>query len=73
MRGYRLISIAIGFSILSGFSKQSGVYICVSPTGKKYHYNLKCSGLQRCTHTIKKVSLSEAQELKYTVCLLESK
>ncbi len=53
------------------FSKSETVYICVSPTAKKYHYSQKCRGLQKCTHTIKSVTLSEASKLGYTACLIE--
>lgn len=52
-------------------SQSTAVYICVSPTGKKYHYSKNCRGLQRCTHEIRKTTVDDAKKLNYTVCLLE--
>lgn len=40
------------------------VYICVSARAYAYHRDKYCSGLQRCTHTIKYVSQTDA-ETKY--------
>lgn len=50
---------------------QSNVYICDSPTAKKYHIKKDCSGLNRCTHVIKQVSKTDAVKSGYTICLLE--
>jgi len=38
------------------------VYICV--TGKVYHSRKDCRGLEKATHKIKAVSLSEAQKTR---------
>lgn len=38
------------------------VYICI--TGKVYHAYRDCRGLNNATHTIKAVSLSEAQKTR---------
>jgi|GEM_PF-2382771 hypothetical protein len=43
------------------------VWICVSPTAKKYH-SRKCHGLNRCTHTTEQISLFEAKNRYYTKC-----
>lgn len=60
--------------ILLSFTKsvQTTAYICVSPNAKKYHYSKNCRGLQKCTHTIKQTTVSEAKGLGYTVCLIEN-
>ena len=46
----------------------STVYICDSPTAKKYHYSENCRGLNACTHEIKKMNLSEAKVSGRTLC-----
>lgn len=40
------------------------VMICVSKTAYAYH-SYACSGLNRCTHEIVKVTLQEAKERRY--------
>ncbi len=44
------------------------VYICVSPTGHKYHNDRDCRGLAKCTHEIRKVSKAQAIKMGYTPC-----
>lgn len=39
---------------------QDSVYICYSNTSYAYHSSPNCRGLNRCAHTIIKVSLKEA-------------
>ncbi len=60
------------FSLLFIFSNipndKGDVYICVSKTASKYHYKEDCKGLKKCSHTISKVSLKEAQNAGYTIC-----
>ena len=46
----------------------SDVYICISKTASKYHYSKNCKGLNRCTHTISKVSKSDAKSRGYSLC-----
>jgi uncharacterized membrane protein len=53
-----------GFTTLAG----SEVYICVSKTASKYHFSQNCKGLSRCTHTITKVSLTDAKAKGYSLC-----
>ena len=51
-------------SLNSSFTKKyfvEKVFICVSTTVKVYHSAQDCKGLGACTHTIKKVTLSEAK------------
>lgn len=47
------------------------VYVCISPTAKKYHFKKSCPGLQRCSHEIKPMTKAEATKSGYTVCLKE--
>lgn len=47
------------------------VYICDSPTAKKYHLRNDCRGLSRCTHTIIEVTLEEAKKRKFELCKFE--
>lgn len=49
----------------------SYVYICISKSASKYHFDRDCSGLQKCTHEIEKTTKGDAQYRGYTVCLLE--
>jgi len=44
------------------------VYICVSPYAYAYHRSLYCRGLNRCTHTIKKVTVKQARAKGYRPC-----
>jgi len=44
--------------------QSSDVYICDSKTAHKYHRTQSCKGLNRCTHTIKKVTLETAQKTR---------
>jgi len=39
---------------------EDSAYICYSNTSYAYHSSPNCSGLNRCTHTIIKVSVKEA-------------
>ncbi|ACU08123.1 hypothetical protein FIC_01679 [Flavobacteriaceae bacterium 3519-10] len=47
---------------------QSGVYLCDSDGGKKYHFTKNCRGLSNCQHEIIKVTLKKAQSLGKTLC-----
>jgi hypothetical protein len=69
----KTLFIAASAMICFGFmpSEKASVYICASPKAKKYHFSKNCSGLQRCTHTIKSVTKNEAVKLGYTACGLE--
>lgn len=44
------------------------VYICTGSSSKKYHKTAKCRGLDACKKTIKKISISEAEEKGRTPC-----
>lgn len=51
----------------------NNVYICVSPSAKKYHASKSCHGLQKCTHTISEVTKADAAKQGYTACKIEYK
>lgn len=57
----------------SGPNSSDTVYICVSPTAKKFHASKECHGLQKCTHTISAVTQSDAAKKGYTACKIEYK
>ncbi|MFA6245613.1 MAG: hypothetical protein WC615_01650 [Mucilaginibacter sp.] len=50
---------------------KGSVYICDSPTAKKYHLRNDCRGLSRCTHRIIEVTLEEAKKRKFELCKFE--
>jgi hypothetical protein len=50
---------------------KAGVYICDSPTAKKYHLRNDCRGLSRCTHRIIEITLEEAKKRKFELCKLD--
>jgi len=57
------------FILFTSFNSiESDVYFCVSKGAKRYHYDKFCRGLSNCQHTIKKVSLSEAQGMGLSLC-----
>lgn len=56
------------FFVLLMFSDSSSVYICVSRSATKYHYDKDCRGLKNCKHEVKKTTLSEAKKAGYTLC-----
>lgn len=45
----------------------SKVLICISSSAKAYH-SYKCTGLNKCTHSIGEVTVKEAKELGRTPC-----
>jgi hypothetical protein len=47
------------------------VYLCDSPSGKKYHLVNDCKGLSKCTHRIIKVSLESVQKSGKALCGFE--
>jgi hypothetical protein len=64
--------IIAAFYILASISNTPGsVYYCDSPTGKKYHQSKQCRGLKKCTHTVKTISLKEAEKMGLTQCQIE--
>jgi len=70
-----ILSILISVSISNATSIRprikavaDSVWICVSPTGHKYHNDRDCRGLNRCTHEIRKVSKTQAIKMGYSSC-----
>ena len=47
---------------------QTYVYVCNSSRAYAYHIDPNCSGLNRCTHGISKITLEEAQQMGRTPC-----
>lgn len=59
-----LLSFGLQGSVFSRVAAQEAqVYICMGPNAYAYHNNRGCSGLNRCSCEIRKVSLSEAKRL----------
>ena len=46
----------------ASIGNDTNVYICVSKNAKVYHIDKDCHGLARCTHEVRKVTLSEIAE-----------
>ena len=44
------------------------VYVCTGPSSKRYHRTPNCSGLNRCSREIKKITLQEAEKKGRTAC-----
>ena len=56
-------------AIESAYGSGSGTYyICTGPSAYSYHTNPDCRGLNRCSALIRKVSLSEAEEMGRSAC-----
>lgn len=49
-------------------ASEAMVYICVRENSKRYHCDRDCRGLNRCDHTIRKVTVSKAKSLGRTPC-----
>ena len=48
---------------------QSGtVYICTGPKARKYHASQNCRGLNRCSGSIKDLSVSAAKSKGFSPC-----
>lgn len=63
----QMIFLALLAVLCTGLSSGS-VYICTGPNAKVYHYNKSCRGLNHCTHTIRQVAKSEAENMGRTLC-----
>jgi hypothetical protein len=72
-----LLSVLLAFSTLPVISqktppptqkKETIVYVCDSKTSYAYHTASTCSGLNRCTHTIIKMTEPDAKKDKRTPC-----
>ncbi|RSK46100.1 hypothetical protein [Hymenobacter perfusus] len=47
-------------TVVSATVAESAVYVCMSKGSVAYHISDRCSGLNRCTHTVKAMSVSDA-------------
>jgi serine/threonine-protein kinase RIO1 len=58
------------FSSLSEYNSitANDVYICKGKSSKKYHYKNNCSGLSNCSTNIYNVSITEARNMRRTLC-----
>jgi len=64
-RLFAFIALFMAINISAG---ESYVYICTGPQSKKYHKTEKCRGLNKCSGTIKKITLEEAKKINRTPC-----
>ena len=55
-------------SPVSSGCQETYVYICTGETAYSYHNNPNCRGLNRCSSSIKKVTLEYAKSIKRTPC-----
>lgn len=49
-------------------ANETYVYICTGPKSEKYHSSKDCRGLNRCSATIEKITLTKAKELGRGPC-----
>lgn len=64
----RLFAVIALFMAINISAGDSYVYICTGPQSKKYHKTDKCRGLNKCSGTIKKITLEEAKKIGRTPC-----
>jgi len=67
----KLTLTLFAFLLLSSFTLEnssSKVYICTGPHAKVYHASASCRGLNRCSGTVKTISLAKAQEMGRRAC-----
>ena len=58
----------ISILFLCAFTPAGNVYVCVSNTSVAYHSNRNCTGLSRCTHEIKAMSIDDAVKMGKRQC-----
>ncbi|WP_281798523.1 hypothetical protein [Prevotella pallens] len=49
-------------------TKEATVYVCTGPKAKKYHATQTCRGLNRCSGSIRQLSVSSAKAKGFTPC-----
>lgn len=49
-------------------TKEATVYVCTGPKAKKYHATQTCRGLNRCSGSIRQLSVSSARAKGFTPC-----
>jgi hypothetical protein len=62
------ISTTITPPAVASAAAESAVYVCMSKGSVAYHSSDRCAGLNRCTHTVKAMSVGDAQELGKRAC-----
>ncbi len=65
----KLLLIA-SIALVSFTRVSNNVYVCMSDTSVAYHSTSSCRGLEKCTHTIKKIDESDAKKLGKRRCKL---
>lgn len=46
----------------------AAVYVCISKSSVAYHASSRCAGLSRCTHEVRSMSTSAAQQQGKRAC-----
>lgn len=64
----RNIFKALVLSIILLMTSCGGVYVCTGPTATRYHKSSTCNGLSRCSGSINKISVEEAESEGRTPC-----
>lgn len=54
-----LLSLVLFASV--SFKPAGNVFICISKGSKAYHSSKTCSGIKRCTHEVREVTLNDAK------------
>jgi hypothetical protein len=68
----KLITLLLGIQLLTtSFILENNVYICQGPRSKVYHKAQNCKGLNKCSTTVKEVSISEAKNMGRRACRIE--
>lgn len=49
-------------------TKEATVYVCTGPKAKKYHATQTCRGLNRCSGSVRQLSVSSARAKGFTPC-----
>ena len=60
--------LVVAVTVLTSFTAEEQVYICMSKNAKRYHLAQDCRGLSNCKADIEKVALSEAKKQGKTLC-----
>lgn len=49
-------------------TKEATVYVCTGPKAKKYHATQTCRGFNRCSGSVRQLSVSSARAKGFTPC-----
>lgn len=64
----KTILLSIVLSFCASTSTNSYVYICTGPKAKVYHRTTRCSGLNNCSGSIKKITVAQAKQMGRRAC-----